>query len=122
MNRTARIWASQNGTTAVETALVAPVFIALLFGLLEGAIMLWTQLGLQTATDRAARCAAIDTSRCGTSTLLQNYAAGQALSAKIPASSFTLTSETCGAAVTGLVKVRFVATEVTLSARSCFPR
>src|SRR5947207_15100053 len=38
------------GATAVEFALTAPVFFAIVFGLIDAGLMLWMQLGLQHAT------------------------------------------------------------------------
>lgn len=122
MSARAFLKAQDEGAAAVELALTAPVFIALIFGALQGATMLWTQLGLQQATERAARCAAINATLCGTAELVQAYAATQALSANLPASNFTLTSATCGAVVSGEANVKFVTLNVTLSARSCFPK
>jgi Flp pilus assembly protein TadG len=110
------------GSSAVEFALTAPAFLALLFGALQGGLMLWTQLGLQQAVERAARCAAVNATLCGTSDLVKSYAVTQGLASGVTTGSFTLTTETCGKAVTATQSVRFVTATVSLSARSCFPK
>ena len=83
--------------------------------------MLWTQIGLQHATERAARCAAIDASLCGSADLVKAYAVTQALAAKIPDSSFTLSNASCGRLITGTTTVKIFSTNFTLNASSCFP-
>jgi Flp pilus assembly protein TadG len=110
------------GNSAVEFALTAPAFLALLFGAIQGGLMLWTQLGLQHAVERAARCAAVNATLCGTSDLVQAYAVTQGLASSVAAGAYTLTNETCGKAVTATKSVRFVTSTVSLSARSCFPK
>jgi Flp pilus assembly protein TadG len=122
MRRPARFIADQRGATAVEFALTAPAFFALLFGALQGGLMLWTQLGLQHAVERAARCAAVNTTVCGTQDQVQTYAVSQGLANSGNAGVFTLTTESCGKAVSATASVRFVTTTVNLAARSCFPK
>ncbi len=110
--------ADERANAAIEFALTAPAFLALLFGAFQGALMLWTQLGLQHAAERAARCAAINTTLCGTSAQVQAYALTQGLANSLPASAFTLVSSGC---VSATANVRFVISTVSLSAQSCFP-
>lgn len=110
------------GATAVEFAFAAPAFFALLLGALQGALMFWTQLGLEHAVERAARCAAINSTICGTQAQVQAYALTQDLAKTLSASVFTLTSEACGQAVTATTSVSFVTSTVNLSARACFPK
>jgi Flp pilus assembly protein TadG len=52
------------GAAAVEFALTAPVFFAIVFGLIDSGLLLWTQLGLQHATELAARCASVNKTIC----------------------------------------------------------
>jgi Flp pilus assembly protein TadG len=51
----ARFGAARQGTTAVEFALIAPAFIALLVAVLETAVFLFAQASLQTAAVQAGR-------------------------------------------------------------------
>ena len=81
---------SQNsGTTLVEFGLTAPLFIALLVGVIEIGLALWTQFGLQYGSEAAARCASIDTTNCGTSQQVATYAANHAFGLSLPASVFS---------------------------------
>src|ERR1700677_2991871 len=53
--RAARFGVARQGTTAVEFALIAPAFIALLVAVLETAVFLFAQSALQTAAVQAGR-------------------------------------------------------------------
>jgi Flp pilus assembly protein TadG len=126
MISTRAILADESGATAVEFALTAPIFIALLFGIIECGLALWTQFGLQYGTEAAARCASIDTTTCSSASAIASYAAGNALGLTVPASTFTATTPSCG----NLVQASYVYTfltsyfgkpRVTLTAQSCFP-
>lgn len=110
------------GAIAVEFAVVAPAFMALLFGVLQGALTLWTQIALQQATERAARCASINTSVCGSPPLTQAYAATQTLGRNLPSDSFTVTTQACGSFVSGAYAVQLLTYSVELKAQSCFPK
>ena len=123
---TRTILADESGATAVEFALTAPIFIMLLFGIIECGLALWTQFGLQYGTEAAARCASIDTTTCSSASATASYAASNALGLTVPASTFTATTPSCG----NLVQASYVYTfltsyfgtpRVTLTAQSCFP-
>ena len=121
MSALRKLGSDDRGAAAVEVALIAPMFFALLFGALQGGLAFWTQLGLQQAVDRAARCAVVNATLCGASDRLQSYAATQALSAGIPAATFILTTESCGKAVTASTNRSLMGVTLNLSAKSCFP-
>jgi Flp pilus assembly protein TadG len=65
------------GATAVEFSLTAPVFFAVVFGLVDCGLLLWTQLGLQHATELAARCASVNKTLCADATAVKTYASTQ---------------------------------------------
>jgi Flp pilus assembly protein TadG len=50
---------ASDGTTAVEFALVAPMFLMLVFGAIEFGRILWTEQALQETAIAGARCMAI---------------------------------------------------------------
>jgi hypothetical protein len=52
------------GTTAIEFAFVAPVFLMLIFGAIEYSRLLWTMHALQQVAFDGARCMAIPQSAC----------------------------------------------------------
>jgi Flp pilus assembly protein TadG len=114
------------GTTVVEFALTAPLFLALLFGVTEAGIALWTQFGLQYGVEAAARCATVKPATCGTSSQIASYAATNALGLSVPASAFTASTAACGNQVQASYAYTFFVPgvhlpAVTLSAESCFP-
>jgi Flp pilus assembly protein TadG len=48
-----------DGATAVEFALVSPIYFLGLFGLAQAGLWLWADFSLQRAVDVASRCAAL---------------------------------------------------------------
>jgi Flp pilus assembly protein TadG len=122
-----RLIKDAQGASAVEFGLIAPVFFAALLGLIEVGLLFWTQLGLQHATEMAARCASINSTTCGSATAVQNYAVTQAFGLSLPPSTFSLTALTCGNQVTAShsfqsISAFFGVPALTLSARACFPK
>ena len=120
-------WRDAAASSAVEIGLTAPFFFALLFGLIESALVLWTQIGLQHATAMAARCASIDVSTCKDSGTVQSYAVQQSFGVNPPASTFSYSTPSCGNQVSATYQFNFVTTyfgtpSLTLSALSCFPK
>ena len=116
------------GATALEFGLLAPAFFAAVVGTFQVGLLLWTQLGLQHATEMAARCASVNTTLCPTSnpTAIKNYAAGQALGLHVPSSAFSVSTGTCGNQVTASydyshIVAMFGVPKITLTAQSCFP-
>jgi Flp pilus assembly protein TadG len=117
------------GGALLEFAVVLPVFVMLLFGIFEFGRMLWIQNALHYSVQQAARCAAIDTNNCGSTSAIQSFAASLA-GAGIPASAFTVSLSTSCGAVTGdkvsalysmSLQIPFLSLNPTLSAQSCFP-
>jgi Flp pilus assembly protein TadG len=114
------------GATAVEFGITAPIFCLVLFGIIDGGFLLWTQLGMQHGADMAARCAAINKNTCGSNSATQTYAAQEAYGLSLPASVFTVSTSACGTLVTGtytfnLITTYFGTPSITLNAQSCFP-
>ena len=126
MKRIRSLRKNESGATALQFALTAPLFIALLFGVVEIGIALWTQFGLQYGVAAAARCAAIDTVTCDNAADIASYAANNALGLTIPSSAFTIADASCGHQITGTYVYTFFTgyfgtpTE-TLHAQACYP-
>ena len=111
-----RLIRDSKGAALVEFAVTAPFFFLLIFGIIQAALMLWAQVGLQHGTEAAARCAAISDiivannsnsnvntigtfptpcySTSGSATAntvaLQTYAAANSFGLKPPASTFSV--------------------------------
>ena len=120
----ARFLGDTRGATAVEFAVTAPVFIAMVFGVIQVCLLLWTQFGMQRAVEAAARCAS--TGMCTTVIAVQSYAVQQAVGLGLPASAFTTISSPCGHLVTAnytfyFVSNSFPSASLPLSAQACTP-
>lgn len=74
-----RVLASDTrGATAIEFALLAPVFLMLLFGIIEVGRLMWVKQVLTETAFNAARCAAL-AAPCKAASDVQGYAATRAL-------------------------------------------
>jgi Flp pilus assembly protein TadG len=134
-----KVGAADDGATAVEFALVVPMFLMLVFGAIEFGRLLWTEQALQETAIAGARCVAIaqgsnpTNSPCasgGTNTYITNVAKGWGLalasiSPTTPASGgcaglsqVTLTS-TFSSGVANLIKLSTGG--ITLTASACYP-
>jgi Flp pilus assembly protein TadG len=125
--RLRRICPDEQGTSAIEFAITAPVFFMMLFGLIETGLLLWTQLGLQHGSERAARCATINTTTCSSVSAIQTYAAQQSFALNPSPSIFSVTTPACGNQVNADYSYKFLTTyfnlpTLTIRAQACFPK
>ena len=86
------------GATSLEFAIVSSALFLLLFGCIEGGLMMWTRGTLQSVAAQTARCAAIASPLCSSP---QQYAVNLARSwlgtPLIAAADVTITTpSTCG--------------------------
>src|SRR5436309_333079 len=116
----------KRGATAVEFALTVPFFIAFLLAIMDGGMMMWTQLGLQHGAEMAARCAAVNTTSCGSDTNIKSYAAAQAYGLSVTSAAYSVSTAACGKTVTGnytytlFLSYVGIVSSVALSAKSCY--
>jgi Flp pilus assembly protein TadG len=128
-----RLLRSRKGATLVELALVAPIFILMVFGLIEFGRAYWTRQTLQEVAYQTARCMALD-SQCATETQRRSFAVNRAqdYAITIAAANVTVRSGvTCRtrpnsheAAITIAFQSAlqgFGLMPQTLTVRSCFP-
>ncbi|WP_082747693.1 TadE/TadG family type IV pilus assembly protein [Bradyrhizobium macuxiense] len=121
------LWGDRRGTSALEFGLIAPLFFAFVFGIIEVGLLLWTQAGLQHGVEIAARCASVNTTLCPTSKpdVITTYASQQAFGLSLPASTFTYASPACGNQVSASYQFQFPQVlnmaPLTLTAAACFP-
>jgi Flp pilus assembly protein TadG len=122
-----KIWLDERGATALEFAILAPVFFLLIFGIIAFGLLFWTQVGLQHGAEMAARCASINSTLCPNSnpSVITNYAMQQTLGLSLPSSTFSYSTPVCGNQVRATYT--FVFPDIlnlgplTLTARACFP-
>ena len=85
------------GTTSVEFAIVAVVFLTMVGGTIEFGRYVWTRTAVQYAVEKAARCASVNTTTCGNTSAVQTYAFNVMLAAGVAASDFSyISNATCG--------------------------
>jgi Flp pilus assembly protein TadG len=75
-----------DGTAAVELAILAPLLLVFLLGIVEFGRLMWTQAALQFAVEAAARCYTIDTT-CTSVSATQAYASQQAFGLTVASSA-----------------------------------
>ncbi|MBR0801888.1 pilus assembly protein, partial [Bradyrhizobium jicamae] len=97
----AAFWPDTSGASALEFGLIAPVFFAFLFGVIEFGLLMWTQVGMQHAVEVTARCASVNPTLCPTTNPNQiaTYATRQAFGLTLPSSTFTYSTAACGSQV-----------------------
>src|SRR5690242_14990333 len=89
------LFRDQHGNAAVEMAFVAMPLFLFLFAIIDAGYALWLQNALDTSVTDAARCAAVNTSRCGTANQVKAYAADRS-GAGFDSSIFAFSQESCG--------------------------
>ncbi len=132
----------RSGATAVEFAMVAPVLLMLVFGILEFGRALWVHNALQQTAIAGARCEGISqssvasTAACNGSSVtsyVQSVATGWGIT--VPTSGIVLSSNTTCAGATGFSSVTINYTfqtavpqvlgsmsgGVPMTANACFP-
>jgi Flp pilus assembly protein TadG len=114
------------GTAAIEFGIVGVIFVATMFAVVQGGLVVWTQVGIQHAVEAAARCAAVNSSTCGNASQIQTFAATQAYGLNLPASTFAYSLGSCGNVVSASYTYRlftntFSTTAIPLRAQACFP-
>jgi Flp pilus assembly protein TadG len=114
----------QQGTTAVEFAIVAPVFIALLVGTLALCVGLFLIGSLHFAVEDGARCAAVKTTICSDAATTVAYTQSRYFGPDI-SPTFTYAAAACGNSVSASINysmnVGFRTFVVPISATACFP-
>jgi Flp pilus assembly protein TadG len=112
------------GATAVEFAILGPLVLVILIGVIEFGRMLWVENALQYAVAQAARCVTIDSSLCGDTRETQAFAATSS-GMSFPSAIFLVGPAACGNKVSASYAFAFVAGlfpySVTLTAESCYP-
>ena len=115
----------QQGTTAVEFGIVAPVFIALLLGTIGLCVALFLIGSLHFAVEDGARCASIKTTICVDGPTTVAYTQSRYLGPSGVTPTFTYAAAACGnsvsASITYSVNVLFKTLVIPISATACFP-
>ncbi|HZV85234.1 MAG TPA: TadE family protein [Brevundimonas sp.] len=108
------------GASAVEFALVAPVFIASTFGIMYAALLIYSYAGLQSAAQEAARCASVRTAVCFDQTSVSDFALTR-FSGPAVTPAFTYTEADCGHQVLAVGTLNVFGDSTSLSVTACHP-
>jgi Flp pilus assembly pilin Flp len=121
----AAIWTNNRGTTAVEYALVAPVFIGLVVSAFYTFMALFLVGSLHYAVEEGARCASVKTLLCSDNSTTISYTQAHYFGPAV-SPTFTYTPNlSCGNSVSA--SVSFVANlglktvTIPITASACFP-
>lgn len=85
----------------MEYAVVVPLLLTFVLGLIDTGRIFWSYTTLSRAVAAASRCAAINTTLCGTTLAIQSYAVDQSWGMGLTTTAFTVTAATCGTHVEG---------------------
>ena len=91
----------RRGAAAIEYAVVLPVLLIFVLGIMDTGRLLWAYVTIYRATEVAARCAIIAAAvptavNCTTSAKTQTYAVAAAWGLTIGAAAFTVSNPACG--------------------------
>jgi Flp pilus assembly protein TadG len=115
---------NDQGTTAVEFAIVAPVLIALLVGTIALCVGLFLIGSLHYAVEEGARCASVKTTICSDAATTVAYAQNHYFGPNV-SPTFTYAAAACGNSVSASINysmnVGFKTFVVPISATACFP-
>jgi Flp pilus assembly protein TadG len=138
----AAIVTDKRGASALEFAIVAPILLLLVMGIIEFGRLMWTREALQQSAFSGARCMGVLSANCAsagsvntaaTDSFIQSVGAGWMIS--IPSSAIALNPNTVCGSVAGFSQVtltytfstavpnliRVLAPGVTLTAQACYP-
>ena len=118
---------ARDGATAIEFGLLALPFLLLITGIMDCSRVVWAHLALQVAVERAARCAVVDATTCGTAAQVQAYAASMVAVPGATASTFSYATPACGGQVSATLNLAilvpgYLPATVVLTAQFCAPR
>lgn len=119
-----RFRADRGGASAVEFAIILPVFVLLVMGSISVAMLIFSVSSLNYAVEDAARCAAVNKTLCPNATTTEEYALGRYLG---PSTSpvFTYSTSGCGNTVTATATYRMdivpQLAQIPLTASACHP-
>lgn len=132
---TIKLIRDDRGIITMEYAITLPVFVLLIFGIIQLGLLTWAQAGLQHGVNIAARCVSVNPTLCNNASAIGNVLSQNSYSGIIQnaynANSLTITitkNATCAAGVTGnLVQATYTVNLMNyffawpLNAQSCYP-
>lgn len=119
-----RFRADHGGASAVEFAIILPVFVLVVMGSISVAMLIFSASSLNYAVQDAARCAAVNKTLCPDATSTEQYALSKYLGPTI-SPVFSYSTSGCGNTVTATATYRMdiipQLARIPLTASSCHP-
>ncbi len=119
------ILGNERGTTALEFAIVGPVFILLTIGTLYLCMCLFVVGSMHYAVEEGARCASVRTTQCSDSTTTISYTQNHYYGPSSTPSFTYNAAAACGHSVSGtlnyVVDLGLKQITVPIAASACFP-
>jgi len=119
-----RAWRHEAGATAVEFALVIPIFVAMVMGGMEIATVGFAAASLHFAVEDAARCASVQTTVCVSPAAITSFATTHYAGPKI-SPVFSYSTGGCGHTVsaTATFSLNLIPqmVNIPLTATACYP-
>ncbi len=115
----------KRGTATLEYALILPVLLLFLLGIMDMGRLMWIYAGLNRGVEAASRCAAVNTSACGTTASIQAVAAAEVWGASVSSSVFSVSTASCGVQVSASYTFGFFTpglSPITLAPSACFTK
>ena len=123
--RSLNLHSDERGTTAIEFAIVGPVFIFVLIGIFYLCMCMSVVAGMHYAVEEGARCASVRTTVCSDPTTTLTYTQNHYFGPSGPPIFSYDPAAACGHAVSASINyvVNFGLKEITvpISAAACFP-
>jgi Flp pilus assembly protein TadG len=112
------------GATAIEFAMILPIFCMLVLGVIDGAQLANSISSMNYAVQEAARCSAVNTTVCTNANTTRAYAASKYAGPAI-GPVFASTTAGCGHTVTATatfeLNVAVLVYDIPITASSCYP-
>ena len=110
------------GAIAAEFAILLLPLLLLLLGTVDIGFALLTETRISFAVEAAAKCGAVNTGICGSSTEIATYGASVAGVPGLDPSGFGVTTAACGVSVTATFPYAgMVLPAITLGGAACYP-
>ena len=118
------LWNDEHGTTLIEFAIVGPLFIGLVIGILYLCLALFLVGSLHYAVEEGARCASIRSTVCSDQTTTISYAKNHYYGPSSP--NFTYNpAAACGnsvsASISYVLQLGLTQVTVPIAATACYP-
>jgi len=113
------------GSISLEYAIILPLLLLFILGIVDVGRLLWTFATLSRATEAAARCGVVNASTCGTASQIQQDAITEAWGLPVTASTFAVSVQSCGLYVSANYSFTFFTPgfgPVAVNPAACFPQ